>query len=811
MARSLPILRAVAALGAAAALAAMLVAFQAHDDPTNGWRLLGLAMALAAVAQLGVTYPAPPPGPPPLASGWRRRSAGLVVVALGAATWSYGVHRLLAHWTSGFDVAWLCWPAGAALMAAGADLAWGRWPSSPRRHGRWRVALAVAVLMAVAAVYRLGNIADFPGEAAASQVEDFQVGNFGNAFLNGERIRWEYLSSTWLAALGIALGGHSQLAVRIPFAVVSVLKLAPLFVWTRLLAGTGGALVMLGLLAPSIWDVILSRIPNNHNALVVAVAFCLLAGPVRRGRPSGYIGLGLIGGYILYEYVAYRPLVVWALAGATWYSLADRTVVWPLRLLRPLLTLALIASMVAPLFLTRLHGPLRSEYSDGWSRARGQVGYYNPEDTWARAAERRLARARETAELFVWRGDRSPVRNLNLWPLVDPVTAALLIAGLAGAAVHALRPLAALTLVGFVVHVVGTLVATGNFDVARVGGAVAYAYPLVGLGAAGLVAALGAAGGRRARALAWAALAAAVVWAAWWNTTHLQALWASPEVRRAHRSDLAYVTLWVRDHVRAGERVIGIAPQAPNAITTHDGIWLMPRKPPGRIVSDVESALRDWLTHPQPTLLFVAAGRTTEDIASYLQWLFPSLHFTLHRDPLQMDGDIAFVHAPARPPELAARLAALACRGAEAEFALLGGAREPVLAAQRTVAPFIDRATWPDDLMQRALPLGAQRLTVRYRADFELETGGEYRFSLATYSGHAILRIDGVRRDGHAYMPALLGPGRHTLEVDGEFSLITPSLQLRWSGPDTDNRQQLMPLYRLAVPRPGCGEVTSDE
>ena len=67
--------------------------------------------------------------------------------------------------------------------------------------------VAMGVLLAVAALYRLGNIADFPGEAAITQIEDLQVGNFG----------WAYLQRL-SAALGIPeqhlAGGARYLARR---------------------------------------------------------------------------------------------------------------------------------------------------------------------------------------------------------------------------------------------------------------------------------------------------------------------------------------------------------------------------------------------------------------------------------------------------------------------------------------------------------------------------------------------------------------------------------------------------------------------
>src|SRR4029077_12352505 len=117
-------------------------------------------------------------------------------------------------------------------------------------------------------------------------------------------------------------------------------KTLPLFVWLRLAAGTPGALVGTALFVCSSWDIVLSRIPNNHNGLIVATAFALLAGPVRRGRPSAYVWLGFFGGYVLYEYIAYRPLALFAGVAATALSLRDRSVARPLRIGRVLIIAA---------------------------------------------------------------------------------------------------------------------------------------------------------------------------------------------------------------------------------------------------------------------------------------------------------------------------------------------------------------------------------------------------------------------------------------------------------------------------------------
>ncbi|MBX3026397.1 glycosyltransferase family 39 protein [bacterium] len=795
--------RALLALAAAAAIAASLHAFQGLEETTRGWWLLALGLALGTLGQLGVAYPAPPPGPPPLPPSRARFWIGGLLAVAGIGLWTASVLTLLRGWVDGFDQAWAGWLGATILLAVGTDLAWGVWPARrPRLWTRGALLLALA-LLAVAAIYRLGNIGEFPGEGAISQIEDLQVGNFGQAFLNGYRLRWEYLSSTWLAALGLWLGGVSQAAVRVPFAAVSALKLLPIFAWLRLSVGTRGAAVGCALLAVSFWDVVLSRIPNNHNVLAVAVAFALLAGPARRGRPSAYVILGFLGGYILHEYIAYRPLAIWAVVGAAWWSLADRTSPLAARLARPLLTALLIASMIAPLFITRIPGEFRREYYDGWERARGITAYYNPDDTWEQGLQRRVARVRDAIDLFVHQGDRSPVRNMRLWPLVDPVTAALLVLGLAGALAHARRPVFLLTAAGFAVHVLGTLVFTGNFDVARVGGSAGFVYVLAGMGAAGLTGALEAAWGRHGKRLALALLAAAVAWAGWWNTDHLRAFWGSTEVRRAHRNNLAYLTIWVREHRRPDERVLGVAPLYTNAIKNHDGIWLLGGAVPGALLSDVDTALRAWPDEPGPTLFVLFVERNTDDVAAYLHWLLPDVDFRIDRDPLEMGGDVAYAHVPAMPADLRQRLAATACNGAVADFVLRKDANE-VVARQRAVVPFIDRSVWPDALMQQIPRLMPTRMSVRITAPITIATGGEYRFALDTYGGMATLLIDGQRRDGHGFTPSTLAAGPHDLVVEGQFSLVSPSISLRWSGPDSQNRQELMPLYRLAAPAADC-------
>jgi len=97
-------------------------------------------------------------------------------------------------------------------------------------------------------------------------------------------------------------------------------------------------------------------------------------------------------------------------------------------------------------------------------------------------------------------------------------------------------------------------------------------------------------------------------------------------------------------------------------------------------------------------------------------------------------------------------------------------------------------------------------INVTYTTPFSVTSAGEYRFALETYAGSGTLTIDGLRRDASAHTTVPLSAGLHTLEVRAEFApmALEPVIRLVWSGPDTGNRQELMPFYRLAPIDPGC-------
>lgn len=800
-------LRPIGMVIAIGCLAGAMCSSRIYHQDGRAWWLLGVGLAVAVLAQRGLLLNGTAPQAAPTAATSTRLVLGSVLALAGAALWGWASHALYLSWNDHFDAGWAGWVGAAVLLSVGLDLLWGRWSQRGETHVEWRrPAVLVLALLAIAAVYRLGNIASFPGEGHISQVEDLQTGMWGLSFAHGGRARWEYLSHEWLAGLGIWLGGPTLLAMRIPFAVVSTLKLLPLFLWVRFAVGMPGALVATALFACARWDVVLSRIPNNQNALIVASAFALLAGPVRRGRPSAYVWLGLFGGYVFYEYVAYRPLILFILIGVTALSLQDRGAHWRARVARPLITLALIVAMGCPLFLRMTNAGFSNEYMNGWNRAKVQGPYYDSNDTWAQFVAKRINRSSDAVALFFFHGEGAAVHNINGAPLIDPVTATLMVLGIAYGLAHWPRSIFGLTVFAFGVTLAGTLVATGNFDVGRVGGSVPYAFALAGYGASSIVAAWGTAWGRSGKRAAITLLTAATLVAGYQNTRFLLDFWSSPTVRGAYRNDLSAVTGWVRSHIRPGERIAGVAPGYFNVLEPNDAAWLRGGDIPGVLAWDFKDALRDWDTHRGAALLLAFAGASGRDAQQYLEWLFPGVKLQFETvDPAAADSGIAFVHLPEPPAVLHERVATAHCRGVHSEYDLINTAGDGVVFHISTVDPFIDPTTWPSEVRNAAYRQQAQasQIRVRYDARFVAPAAGEYRFTVDLYAGQVKIEIDGqpVTYD----TPVSLTEGPHTFAASGSFAVVVqPHLRLWWRGPGADAPRNLVPFYRLAEPDPSC-------
>lgn len=798
-----------AALASVALVAAAFVAEASYRRLDLGWGLLAAALLLAIVwgrrVELDGCVPPGPVGP----SSRRRRLAGAILALAGGALWWIGTTALLRDWTASFDRAWLAWIAGTFLLGAGLDLLWALWRLPPR-PGRRRLLALVLALVAVGALFRLGTFYFFPAPYHVTQVEELQVGAMATEVLNGSRIRWEFLSQAWLGALGVAVGGPNLMATRLPSTFLSILKLVPMFLWLRFSVGNAGAIVGTALLAVSGWDSTFARVQTNHNVLVVATAFALLAGPARRGRPSAYVWLGLLSGYVMFEYVLYRPLALFALVGAGLVSWRDPQARWPARLARPLLTAALCLAMCAPLYgFLNASGRTR-EFFDGYGRARANVTYYNPADTWEATVERRLQRINLAAGLFFFRGPGSPVANPKSVPLADPFTGAMLLLGLGYGLAHPLRRLFGLTVAACLFTLVSALIVTGNFDYVRAGSAVGYLFALAGFGAAAFFEALrplGRAWGRRAAAVL---LAAGLVSAAAFSGRYLHFFVTSPEIRRAQFRDLAYLAWWLQNRVGPEDRVVIAAPNFPYLMDRHDAAWMRGERVQGASFWDLQSALRDWAQHPQATLVAVYAGPTWPAVQAYLSHLLPSAEFGREPEPGEDGKELLYHRSRAKPPELEQVLARWGCEPVTLSVDLFDADGELLSTLQGT-AGLIDPTLWPGGVQEtvRRLRPQVKRAEARFSATIRIEKGGLYVFPYESYPGAGRLSVDGTPVPYPPTSGVQLEPGLHHLELRSEYDphAAAPMLRLFWQGPDSAGIKELVPFYRISPARPGCGGV----
>jgi hypothetical protein len=796
----------------AACAAAAIYSSRIDHREDRGWWLLAAAFVLAILWQSGLTLGGTPAPAPPLPASRRRVVAGSLLTVLGVVLWVWAPYGMYRHWNASFDRSWIAWLTGTVLLGSGLDLLWGRWPRSPAavRSRRLRLALLLGGLLAVSAVYRLGNVGSFPGEGYSTQIEDVMGAMWGQGFLEGVRWRWEFLTHIFTTAAGIWLVGPTLKGMRVALATVSTLKTIPVFLWLQYTVGTFGAVVGTALLACSGWDVVYSRIPQP-NQIWPAVVFALLAWLLRRGRPSAYVWLGFVGGYLLYEYIVYRPLIVFLVAAAGAFSMREKVVRWPLRILRPLIVVAMIASMGFPLFFSRLSGRVEYDYFDGINRARGYVDYYNPNDSWQRATGKRIHRAASAAGLFFFHGDGSPVHNIEDRSLVDPITAILMLFGVAYGVVRLTGGIFGLTAVAFLLTLAGTLVLTGNWDVGRAATTMVYPYALAGYGAAAVSAVLEGAWRKGGRKVAVALFTAAVCAATYLNTSFLFAFWDSPVVRAAMHNNLALLSSWLRNNVHPGERVVAIAPGYTYVLGPNDAAWL--RGPvDGIAVANIDAALRNLVANPGATLLVIFAGSTSAQLQGYFEWLIPGLHMQFVPDPDDRGGEIAYAHLPELPPNLAGRIEQARCHGARGEYEVIGHAGE-VLARVTDVAPIIDYTTWPNEvnrLMNKFGPI-VSGVRVRYQATIMVDTPGNYVIEPEAGVTKVQVLID--QQQWNTQGPSVhLETGGHALEISGTFKLSeNPTLRLLWKGPGTGGRLELMPVYRLAAVDASCTDRVSED
>lgn len=536
---------------------------------------------------------------PPAPSHRGAKLRWILLAGIGAAVGVVATVALCWDWDRFQDWAWFGWIVAAALLGIGLD----GLQEKNRSPWTWQEWGLVVGLVGVALCYRFASMYLFPGTSHVTGIEELQAGDWGAGYLQGSRGRWEFVDMIRLSALAQWLWGPSLPAIRVIMSVVSALTTVAVYAWLRADAGRTAATVGSALFACSFWATVYGRLAHglgSSGGLLTASAFALLAGPVRRGRPSGFVWVGVCAGEILYEYIAYRPLVAFVAAGV-W--LVPTRATGGRRLGLRLLTVVIIAAMAAPLVAT-FRRPARSwwEFADGWKRARLQA-YYDPHATWPEAIAQRTQRVRDTLELFYRTGDGDLTRNVDARPLVDPVTAGLLLLGIGYGLWH--RGVAGLAVGALCAGVTGTLIVTGNWDVGRASAVIVYVYALAGYGAAAFHATVSRRWGRTGHWVATGLLVVGVAIAAAENARAVYAYSTSPIVRRWQFFSLPFFSSWLRVHVRPDEQVVAVvSPDLANVLDRNDAAWLRGAME-GRVFVDPVEAVAAWRALTGPAILTV--------------------------------------------------------------------------------------------------------------------------------------------------------------------------------------------------------------
>ena len=423
-------------------------------------------------------------------SCWLRAAAWASCVAFG----TYGTLLLREGWTR-FDGA-MAW-YGAALVS----LLAATWTTSPATMAldirgalrdllgrRWEL-LALLTVLGLAIFMRVYDFGYFPPSDGLA-FEEAQTGGIAYGILNeGLRPR-DFPVAGYLPAAGFALFGESTTSLRAPFIVLGIASVAVFYLLIRELASAPAALFATALFGASRWMVLGSRTADElfSGIFFEVLAVYFLVRGLRTGRSWNFIGAGLAAGILMYEYTSYRvlpPLLLAFLAlivsrklWGSLRSLAPRASAALRQSWQPALALVFAFGLAfSPLLILSIRGERQFGYEsferDIEVRKEGALGGLLP-PSW----EDRLEWGIETFT----RGAESTYQPLTRpdVPLLDPVSAALLVAAVVYGAVFFFRPFRLLFLAWLLAVVVGGSVVPINFNPGRLTAAVPAAFVLVG-------------------------------------------------------------------------------------------------------------------------------------------------------------------------------------------------------------------------------------------------------------------------------------------------------------------------------------------
>ena len=301
--------------------------------------------------------------------------------------------------------------------------------------GRLRIGLALAGVLTVAVFLRFYRLETVPPglwhDEAFNGLDALRVlsGEFPVIF---EANHGRQPLFIYLQAGAVALLGATPEALRATSALVGVLTVASVYFLARELESDGArgrqaGVLAAGLLAVMPWHVHFSR--YGLRAILFPLLVCwflfFLWRALRYGRWADYAAAGAALAGAFYTYIA--AVLLPPLAAAV-VVLRLRGRPWPPRLLGgTVLSLGVALTLLAPLLLYYLDHP-------GLAFGRpADVSLFNPARAEAGLLSTGLGNLVATVGMFFWAGSLNWRHNVAGWPLLDPLSGALLLLGLAGA------------------------------------------------------------------------------------------------------------------------------------------------------------------------------------------------------------------------------------------------------------------------------------------------------------------------------------------------------------------------------------------
>ncbi|MEK7872833.1 MAG: glycosyltransferase family 39 protein, partial [Chloroflexota bacterium] len=400
-----------------------------------------VGVALLVWATRGVTRRSPEASPAVAARAGRPGAAAIALLSFSALV--LAVSSILVTLDARrapsmyFDRAMVLMAAGMAAGVVGFALWLGfSWAGAGRwLRANWREVAVIAAIVVFGAFLRLYRIGEYPPPGGLAQDEGLTGASASLIALDpGFRPQPIHpISYYYIAGYAARVFGDDVLTFRLVHVVVGVALLPAFYLLARVLLGVWPALAVTFLLAVERWYVNNSRLLYNwmHVSLFeVLAALGLILG--LRTRQPAYFALA---GWALSEgvkgYVTFRVIIIAVVLYLVWLAIADRRA-----LKGNLVNLGVFALTFGVFAAPYIANVIREPY---WFFERHVV----IQNIAADAARQNLTvpdllwrNAQGTLSLLTQRGERWAVENLQNAPLLDPVTAALALAGVGYALVR---------------------------------------------------------------------------------------------------------------------------------------------------------------------------------------------------------------------------------------------------------------------------------------------------------------------------------------------------------------------------------------